>query len=84
MTTTACSRRLPQPTAPSTCPTCDGTRACNRRRGSGDANDRDAAIRVRAYERYLARGTDSGSPLDDWLTAERELERELWSPEARA
>jgi hypothetical protein len=28
---------------------------------------------MRAYELYLARGADSGNALDDWLTAEREL-----------
>jgi len=36
------------------------------------APDRDR-IAMRAYELYLARGGESGSALDDWLTAEREL-----------
>jgi hypothetical protein len=32
-------------------------------------------IRLRAYEIYLARGRRQGNELDDWLQAERELER---------
>jgi Protein of unknown function (DUF2934) len=32
-------------------------------------------IRVRAYEIYLERGGLAGNELDDWLQAERELER---------
>ena len=31
-------------------------------------------VQKRAYERYLARGRSDGADLDDWLTAERELE----------
>ena len=31
-------------------------------------------IRLRAYEIYLERGEQSGSELDDWFQAERELE----------
>jgi hypothetical protein len=30
-------------------------------------------IAARAYERYLARGGESGHDLDDWLEAEREV-----------
>jgi hypothetical protein len=32
-------------------------------------------IRLRAYEIYLERGGLPGNELDDWLQAERELER---------
>jgi hypothetical protein len=32
-------------------------------------------IRLRAYEIYLERGGTAGNELDDWLQAERELER---------
>ena len=32
-------------------------------------------IRRRAYEIYLERGEQPGHELDDWLQAERELER---------
>ena len=32
-------------------------------------------IRLRAYEIYLERGGLTGNELDDWLQAERELER---------
>jgi hypothetical protein len=32
-------------------------------------------IRQRAYELYLARGSQSGSELDDWLQAEAEIRR---------
>jgi len=32
-------------------------------------------IRCRAYEIYLERGEQPGSDLDDWLQAERELQR---------
>ena len=35
----------------------------------------DAEIRRRAYEIYLERGEQPGSELEDWLQAERELER---------
>jgi len=31
------------------------------------------AVRVRAYENYLARGDRPGSAEEDWLQAEREL-----------
>jgi Protein of unknown function (DUF2934) len=36
---------------------------------------RDEEIRRRAYEIYLERGEQSGTELDDWLQAERELEQ---------
>ncbi len=36
---------------------------------------RDEEIRRRAYELYLERGEQPGRGLDDWLQAERELER---------
>ena len=39
-------------------------------------------IRLRAYEIYLERGGFPGNELDDWLQAERELERE--APPSRA
>ena len=44
---------------------------------TGDASVWSAArendIRLRAYEIYLYRGQKSGTELDDWLQAEREL-----------
>jgi Protein of unknown function (DUF2934) len=33
-------------------------------------------IRRRAYERYVKRGNESGSDLDDWLQAKEEI---LWA-----
>jgi hypothetical protein len=33
-------------------------------------------IRQRAYERYIERGGQSGSDVDDWLAAEQEILRE--------
>jgi len=36
---------------------------------------RDEKIKRRAYEIYLARDGQPGGELDDWLQAERELER---------
>jgi hypothetical protein len=36
---------------------------------------RDEGIRRRAYEIYLERGEQPGHELDDWLQAERELQR---------
>jgi len=35
----------------------------------------DEEIRHRAYEIYLERGEQPGCDLDDWLQAERELQR---------
>jgi hypothetical protein len=44
---------------------------------------RDEEIRRRAYEIYLERGEQPGSEVDDWLQAERELERGvLWREQA--
>jgi hypothetical protein len=31
-------------------------------------------IRQRAYDRYVSRGNQSGSELDDWLQAENEIQ----------
>jgi hypothetical protein len=39
----------------------------------------DGKIRHRAYEIYLERGEQQGRELDDWLQAERELERGMLS-----
>jgi hypothetical protein len=45
------------------------------------AHDED--IRRRAYEIYLERGGEAGHELEDWLQAERELERgALWHAQA--
>jgi hypothetical protein len=35
----------------------------------------EECIRRRAYELYVQRGNQSGSQLDDWLQAEREIRR---------
>jgi hypothetical protein len=44
---------------------------------------RDEEIRRRAYEIYLERGEQPGRELNDWLQAERELERGvLWREQA--
>jgi hypothetical protein len=44
---------------------------------------RDEDIRLRAYEIYLERGEQAGHELEDWLQAERELERgALWHAQA--
>lgn len=46
---------------------------------TAEASVRNAAredeIRLRAYEIYLQRGAEPGREVDDWLRAERELER---------
>ena len=42
---------------------------------------RDDEIRFRAYEIYLERGGQEGNDLDDWLQAEREIERGLFQRE---
>ena len=39
---------------------------------------RDEDIRRRAYEIYRERGEQPGRELDDWLQAERELERRMF------
>ena len=44
-----------------------------------DGKSTHEEIRRRAYEIYLERGDEPGSELDDWLMAERELEREVLS-----
>jgi hypothetical protein len=50
---------------------------------SGGNSARDEEIRRRAYEIYLERGEQPGRDLDDWLQAERELERGvLWREQA--
>ena len=36
-------------------------------------SSREHEIRIRAYEIYLQRGGQTGSELEDWLQAEREL-----------
>jgi hypothetical protein len=38
----------------------------------------DEEIRFRAYEIFLERGEQEGNDLDDWLQAEREIERRLF------
>jgi hypothetical protein len=45
--------------------------------GSGNGIDApsDDEIRLRAYQRYLARGGHQGSEFDDWVEAERELRK---------
>ena len=47
--------------------------------GTGEVSIPNAAraeeIRRRAYEIYLERGEQPGCDLDDWLQAERELQR---------
>ena len=40
---------------------------------SDDLERLDDLIRRRAYEIFLNRGGDGGSPLDDWLLAEQEV-----------
>jgi hypothetical protein len=35
----------------------------------------EEAIRLRAYQRYLARGGQDGMDFDDWLQAEEELRK---------
>jgi hypothetical protein len=42
---------------------------------SADQASSHEQIRLRAYEVYLERGGFPGNELDDWLQAERELER---------
>jgi hypothetical protein len=41
--------------------------------GNADRN----RVAVRAYELYVARGRSEGQDLDDWLSAERELNSEV-------
>ena len=42
---------------------------------SGNHTPSSEEIRLRAYEIYLERGSLPGKELDDWLQAERELDR---------
>ena len=42
---------------------------------------RDEEIRFRAYEIFLERGEQEGNDLDDWLQAEREIERGFFQNE---
>jgi hypothetical protein len=50
----------------------------SREAGTGEASiakgARTEVVRRRAYKIYLERGEQSGTDLDDWLQAERELE----------
>ncbi|WHZ25207.1 MAG: hypothetical protein OJF51_000002 [Nitrospira sp.] len=39
------------------------------------SSDRLQQIATRAYELYAARGYEQGYDLDDWLEAEREIDR---------
>lgn len=51
--------------------------------GEAPVETRDEEIKRRAYEIYLERGEQPGRELDDWLQAERELERGvLWRGQA--
>jgi hypothetical protein len=43
----------------------------------------EAAIRLRAYERYLQRQGRPGSAENDWLEAEREVRSAMWGTRAR-
>lgn len=38
-----------------------------------DEDNVDEGIRLRAYYRFLARGPDEGSDIDDWLRAAEEI-----------
>jgi hypothetical protein len=51
-------------------------------RGNGaQANTNDAdAVRKRAYEIYQSRGSTHGADLDDWLEAERQIQRDVTGP----
>ena len=42
---------------------------------------RGEEIRFRAYEIFLERGEQEGNDLDDWLQAEREIERGFFQKE---
>jgi len=43
----------------------------------GDAEKREAMIRIAAYTFYERRGLVSGRELEDWLQAELEIDRQL-------
>ena len=53
------------------------TRAPKRDAQSGRRLPAEADIRARAYQLFLARGAEPGRELEDWLEAERELQREI-------
>ena len=59
----------------STGPQATTTKAADTGEASVGNAARDEDIRRRAYEIYLERGEQPGGELDDWLQAERELER---------
>ena len=44
---------------------------------SSDSNRTHDDVARLAYERFLTRGQEHGSDMDDWLTAEREVELRL-------
>jgi len=44
------------------------------------AEERQRLIAEAAYFRALARGFEGGDPLEDWLTAEQEIDRGLSGP----
>ena len=44
--------------------------------------DREERIRMRAYELYVARGGEDGHEMEDWLSAEAEIDG--WSERAAA
>ena len=41
--------------------------------GGSDALPLEEMVRLRAHQRYVERGNQSGSEMDDWLQAEEEL-----------
>jgi hypothetical protein len=45
----------------------------------GNTNDADAVAK-RAYEIYQSRGSTHGADLDDWLEAERQIQRDVTGP----
>ena len=59
----------------STGPQAATTQAAETGEASAGNATREEDIRRRAYEIYLERGGQPGRELDDWLQAERELER---------
>lgn len=65
-TTTPNRRR--QPIAPKTDVASDATRS-----DSMASEPSEEAIRLRAYQRFLARAGQPGNDFDDWIEAEREL-----------
>ena len=51
------------------------TGAPDNRASSMSSEPSEEEIRMRAYRRYLDRGSADGQDFDDWLEAERELKR---------